>query len=452
MPHSDARPKPAVAFKSGKLSGHLCVPGDTSISHRSLLLGGLASGETRLTGLAESADLLDTAKAMQALGARIAKSDGTWVIEGTGNGCLLAPVAPLGFGPAGTGCRLAMGLAGVYDFATTFTGDASLSARPMAPVLDPLRMMGVQVDAAGSDRLPVTLRAPGTANPIDYRMPVASAQVKSAVLLAGLNTPGVTTVVEPVAAHDHMERMLLAFGAALSVEKGAGGLRTIRLEGRGKLTGQAIEVPGDPSLAVFPLVAGLIVPGSDIVIGNVLMNPARTGLILTLREMGADIDILAPRQAGGEDVADLRVRSSELKGIAVPAERAPSLIEDYPALAVAAAFAAGETVMDGLGDARVGETGRLAALAAGLTLKGVDCETGGAGLLVRGRPGGKGLGNASGAAVETRLDHRIAMSFLVMGLASEHAVRIDDCGPIATHFPGFVGLMTGLGGRIEEEP
>ena len=358
-------------------------------------------------------------------------------------------VISIHFGNAGTGCRLTMGLLGVYDFDSTFIGDASLTKRPMGRVLNPLREMGVQVKSEDGDRLPVTLRGPKTPTPITYRVPMASAQVKSAVLLAGLNTPGITTVIEPIMTRDHTEKMLQGFGANLTVETDADGVRTIRLEGRGKLTGQVIDVPGDPSSTAFPLVAALLVPGSDVTILNVLMNPTRTGLILTLQEMGADIEVINPRLAGGEDVADLRVRSSALKGVTVPEDRAPSMIDEYPVLAVAAAFAEGATVMNGLEELRVKESDRLSAVANGLKLNGVDCDEGETSLVVRGRPDGKGLGNASGAAVATHLDHRIAMSFLVMGLVSENPVTVDDATMIATSFPEFMDLMAGLGARIE---
>lgn len=447
MSHSGT-PAPATARKSENLAGTIRIPGDKSISHRSFMFGGLASGETRITGLLEGEDVINTGKAMQAMGAKIEKRGDTWIIQGTGNGALLEPKGPLDFGNAGTGCRLTMGLVGVYDFASTFIGDPSLSSRPMGRVLNPLREMGVQVEASAGDKLPVTLRGPKTPNPITYRVPMASAQVKSAVLLAGLNTPGITTVIEPVMTRDHTEKMLQGFGASLSVETDADGVRTIRLEGRGKLTGQVIDVPGDPSSTAFPLVAALLVPGSDITIMNVLMNPTRTGLILTLQEMGANIEILNPRNAGGEDVADLRVRHSELKAVEVPADRAPSMIDEYPILAVAAAFAEGSTVMTGLEELRVKESDRLAAVARGLELNGVECEEGEASLVVHGVPGGKGLGNAAGAAVKTHLDHRIAMSFLVMGLASEHPVTVDDSRMIATSFPEFMDLMKGLGATI----
>lgn len=441
-------PRPATARKSADLRGSIRIPGDKSISHRALMLGGLASGETRITGLLQGADVLATGRAMQAMGARIRNEADTFIVDGVGNGALLAPEAPLDFGNAGTGCRLAMGLAGVYDFETTFLGDASLGRRPMARVLEPLREMGTQVRAAAGDRLPVTLRGPKTPAPITYRVPVASAQVKSALLLAGLNAPGITTVIEPVMTRDHTERMLEAFGAALSVETDVSGVRTIRLDGRGKLTGQEIDVPGDPSSAAFPLVAALIVPGSDITITNVLMNPTRTGLILTLKEMGGDIEVIGSRQVGGEDVADLRVRHSELSGVTVPEERAASMIDEYPALAIAAAFAEGNTVMAGLDELRVKESDRLAAIAAGLKRNGVDCEEGASSLVVRGRRDGKGLGSAAGATVNTHLDHRIAMSFLIFGLASEHPVTVDDVSMVATSFPEFMHLMTSLGARI----
>jgi 3-phosphoshikimate 1-carboxyvinyltransferase len=320
----------------------------------------------------------------------------------------------------------------------------------MGRVLDPLRQMGVQVlKAAEGDRMPITLRGPKATTPIAYRVPMASAQVKSAVLLAGLNTPGVTTVVEPVMTRDHTEKMLAGFGAELEVETDRQGVRHIRLQGQGRLAGRTIVVPGDPSSAAFPLVAALIVPGSDIVIENVLMNPTRTGLVATLLEMGASIEFLNGRDAGGEDVADLRARHSELRGVTVPAERAPSMIDEYPVLAVAAAFAEGETLMHGLDELRVKESDRLAAVARGLEANGVDCTEGKDTLAVRGRPGGKGLGARNAESiVETHLDHRIAMAFLVMGLATERPVTIDDATMIATSFPEFMGLMRELGAEI----
>ncbi len=446
MSHSTTL-KPATAHRSEALSGDIRIPGDKSISHRSFMFGGLASGETRITGLLEGEDVINTGRAMQAMGAKIRKDDDVWIINGVGNGCLLEPEMPLDFGNAGTGARLTMGLVGTYDMTVAFIGDASLSRRPMGRVLDPLRQMGVQVKANEGDRMPLTLVGPAIANPITYRVPMASAQVKSAVLLAGLNTPGVTTVVEPVMTRDHTEKMLQGFGADLSVETDKDGVRHIRITGQGTLTGQVIDVPGDPSSTAFPLVAALLVEGSDVTIHNVLMNPTRTGLILTLQEMGADIEVMNPRLAGGEDVADLRVKSSNLKGVVVPPERAPSMIDEYPVLAIAASFAQGETIMDGLDELRVKESDRLAAVARGLEANGVDCTEGEMSLTVRGRPGGKGIG---GGKVETHLDHRIAMSFLVMGLASEKPVTVDDSAIIATSFPEFMDMMAGLGARIEQ--
>lgn len=444
MSHSQ-KTMPATARRSRDLKGDIRIPGDKSISHRSFMFGGLASGETRISGLLEGEDILATGKAMQAMGAQIRKDGEIWIINGTGNGCLLESETPLDFGNAGTGVRLTMGLVGTYDMKTSFLGDASLTSRPMARVLNPLREMGVQVHAAEGDRLPLTLHGPRTANPIRYRVPMASAQVKSAVLLAGLNTPGVTTVIEPVMTRDHTEKMLQGFGADLSVETDKDGIRHIHIVGQGKLTGQTIDVPGDPSSTAFPLVAALITEGSDLMIRNVLMNPTRTGLILTLQEMGAQIDVLDPRLAGGEDVADLRVRSSKLTGITVPPERAPSMIDEYPVLAIAASFAEGETIMDGLDELRVKESDRLAAVARGLEANGIDCTEGEMCLTVRGNPSGKGFG---GGTVATHLDHRIAMSFLVLGLGSEKPVTVDDATMIATSFPEFMDLMRGLGADI----
>ena len=446
MSHANT-PQPATARRSSGLSGRARMPGDKSISHRSMMFGALASGETRITGLLEGEDVLRTAAAMKAMGAGIEKHGDEWVVRGMGNGCLLEPTEPLDFGNAGTGSRLTMGLVGTYNMTTTFVGDASLSKRPMGRVLDPLRLMGVEVvSSAEGDRMPLTLRGPRVATPITYRVPMASAQVKSAVLLAGLNAPRVTTVIETVMTRDHTEKMLKGFGATIEVETDANGARHIRVQGQTPLAGVTIAVPGDPSSAAFPLVAALVVPGSDIVIENVLMNPTRTGLITTLLEMGASIELLNRRDAGGEDVADLRVRSSELKGVSVPADRAPSMIDEYPVLAVAASFAEGETLMQGLDELRVKESDRLAAVARGLEANGVDCTEGKDWLSVRGRPGGKGLG---GGTVATHLDHRIAMSFLVMGLASEKPVTVDDRAMIATSFPEFMGLMARLGASID---
>lgn len=441
-----SEPLPATSKKSTDLSGHIRIPGDKSISHRSLMFGALASGETHISGLLEGDDVIHTANAMRAMGAKITKDNDVYVIQGTGNGCLLEPEQPLDFGNAGTGARLTMGLVGTYAMKTRFIGDASLSKRPMGRILDPLRLMGVQVEASEGDRLPLTLWGAVTPNPITYRVPMASAQVKSAVLLAGLNTPGITTVIEPVMTRDHTEKMLVGFGADLEVETDNDGVRYIHLEGQGELHGQDITVPGDPSSAAFPIVAALITKGSDIRIENVLLNPTRTGLITTLLEMGADISFENKRQTGGEEVADIRVRSSRLKGVKVPKERAPSMIDEYPVLAVAAAFAEGKTVMEGLAELRVKESDRLSAVANGLKKNGVDCEEGKDFLVVVGDPSAKNIG---GGTVTTHLDHRIAMSFLVLGLGAEKPVTIDDKRMIATSFPEFMGLMAKLGAHIE---
>ncbi|WP_295948162.1 3-phosphoshikimate 1-carboxyvinyltransferase [uncultured Bartonella sp.] len=441
-----SEPLPAKSKKSADLSGHIRIPGDKSISHRSLMFGALASGQTRISGLLEGDDVIHTANAMRAMGAKIKKDNDVYVIHGTGNGCLLEPEQPLDFGNAGTGARLTMGLVGTYAMKTRFIGDASLSKRPMGRILDPLRLMGVQVEASEGDRLPLTLWGAVTPNPITYRVPMASAQVKSAVLLAGLNTPGITTVIEPVMTRDHTEKMLVGFGADLEVETDNDGVRYIHLEGQGELHGQDITVPGDPSSAAFPIVAALITEGSDITIENVLLNPTRTGLITTLLEMGADISFENKRQTGGEEVADIRVRSSRLKGVKVPKERAPSMIDEYPVLAVAAAFAEGKTIMEGLAELRVKESDRLSAVANGLKINGVDCEEGKDFLIVTGEPSAKNIG---GGTVTTHLDHRIAMSFLVLGLGAEKPVTIDDKSMIATSFPEFMGLMAKLGAHIE---
>jgi 3-phosphoshikimate 1-carboxyvinyltransferase len=444
MAHPTA-PAPLSSAPSGPLSGRIRVPGDKSISHRSLMLGTLAVGETEIDGLLESADVLATAAAMRALGATITHGDdGRWRVFGVGVGGLLEPAAPLDFGNAGTGVRLALGVVGTHRIAVTAIGDASLSRRPMGRVLAPLRLMGAEAIAREGDRLPLTIRGARNAIPISYRLPVASAQVKSAVLFAALNTPGTTTVIEPVATRDHTERMLEGFGAALAISTDADGVRTIRIDGPVELSPQRVTVPADPSSAAFPIVAALLVPGSDVTIEAVLLNPTRTGLITTLQEMGGDLVIENERLSGGERVGDLRVRASRLRGIEVPAERAPSMIDEYPVLAVAAAFAEGETVMRGLEELRVKESDRLAAVAAGLAANRVEHEAGPDWLTVLGRRSAIG-----GGRVATHLDHRIAMSFLVMGFAADQAVTVDDTAMIDTSFPGFVSLMQGLGAGFE---
>ena len=443
MSHS-TRLTPLSAVKSGPLKGRIRVPGDKSISHRSLMFGAVTLGETRISGLLEAEDVLGTAEAMRTLGATVTRTGtGTWTVTGLGVGGLLEPAKVLDFGNAGTGSRLTMGLVGGHNIAATFVGDASLSRRPMGRILDPLRRMGVDVIARAGDRIPLTLKGPETLVPITYRVPMPSAQVKSAVLLAGLSAPGVTTVIEPVATRDHTERMLEGFGADIAIEIGADGVRTIRLQGRPEFKPQAITVPGDPSSASFAIVAGLIVPGSDLTVENVLLNPLRTGLFTTLLEMGADLKIENERVSGGERIGDVHVKYSELRGVTVPAERAPSMIDEYPILSVAASFAHGETVMLGLEELRVKESDRLSAVAHGLSVNGVPNREGEASLTVTG--GAKGLG---GGLVPTHLDHRIAMSFLILGMAGSEPVTVDDTDTIATSFPNFLDLMRGLGAEF----
>ena len=442
MTANAASPSPLTAHAGAPLRGRLRPPGDKSISHRSLIMGLLTVGETRIEGLLEGEDVLHTARACRDLGAKVERlGPGSWRVEGAGIGTLLEPRGPLDFGNAGTGARLMMGVIGGHGITATFDGDASLRKRPMKRILDPLVLMGAEVlSAADGGRLPVTLKGAGDPAPIEYRTPVPSAQLKSAILLAGLNSPGRTTVIETEASRDHTEKLLAYFGATISsTPEGAHG-RRITLEGRPKFTPRPIITPADPSSAAFPLVAALITPGSEVVIEGVMMNPLRVGLLDTLLEMGADIVVLERRVEGGEEVADLRVRHGALRGVDVPAARAPAMIDEYPVLAVAAAFAEGETRMRGLSELRVKESDRLAAVAAGLDAAGVDNAIEGDDLIVRGRGRARG-----GGVVATHLDHRIAMSFLVMGLASEKPMTIDDETMIATSFPTFKPAMTGLG-------
>jgi len=435
--------QPLRAERSGPLKGRARPPGDKSISHRAFIFGLLARGVTSIEGLLEGDDVLRTGDACKALGARIERlGEGRWTVAGPGLGSLLAPRDALDFGNAGTGCRLMMGVVGGNGVLADFDGDASLRKRPMRRILDPLQLMGAEVVAqAEGGRCPITLRGTSEPAPIVYRTPVASAQIKSAVLLAGLNARGETTVVESEASRDHTEKMLVHFGADVRiVEEGEG--RRITLVGRPELRPRPVVVPADPSSAAFPIVAALITPGSDIVVEGVMMNPLRAGLLVTLLEMGGQIEIVDRRVEGGEEVADLRVRASELKGVDVPKARAPSMIDEYPILAVAAAFARGETRMNGLHELRVKESDRLAAVAAGLAAAGVDHDVVGDDLVVRGgEPRGGGL-------VATHLDHRIAMSFLVMGLASREPMGVDDASMIATSFPSFRPLMESLGARF----
>jgi 3-phosphoshikimate 1-carboxyvinyltransferase len=439
---------PVSAGPGSPLRGRLRVPGDKSISHRALILGLLAIGETRIEGLLEGDDVLRTAEACRALGAGVAReAPGSWRVRGAGIGGLTAPASVLDFGNAGTGSRLMMGVAGSHPIASTFDGDASLRKRPMRRILDPLEKMGVSVvNQAEGGRVPITLRGPRETIPIVYETPAASAQIKSAVLLAGLNSPGLTTVIEREATRDHTERMLRHFGAEVSVEPAGEHGRKIALRGQPELKGAPIMVPSDPSSAAFAMVAALIVPGSDIIIEGVMMNPLRTGLITTLVEMGAEIERVSERDEGGETVADLRVRTSRLTGVDVPPERAPSMIDEYPILAVAAAFADGVTRMRGLQELRVKESDRLAAVAAGLAVAGVRSEIDGDDLIVHAAAGAP----PGGGTVATHLDHRIAMAFLVMGLATQKPMTVDDGAMIATSFPTFIPSMRDLGASIRD--
>lgn len=431
-----------TAEPSGALSGSIEVPGDKSISHRALIFGALAVGETRIGGLLEGEDVLATAEAMRRLGAEVERhADGTWSVHGVGVGGLKEPDQPLDFGNSGTGARLVMGLVAGHPITATFIGDASLSRRPMSRVISPLTETGATFHAREGGRLPLTLTGAGRALPITYRLPVASAQVKSAVLLAGLNAPGVTTVIEETPTRDHTERMLRAFGAHIEVEDGPHGLIVIRLTGEPELKPCRISVPGDPSSAAFPVVAALLTPGSEITVTGITLNPHRAGLYTTLMEMGGDIEVMNQREEGGEPVADLRVRASRLKGIEVPPARAASMIDEYPVLAIAAAFAEGETRMLGIHELRVKESDRIAATASGLRANGVKVHESEDGMVVEGRSGEVG----GGGHVTTHMDHRIAMSFLVMGLAAQKPVTVDDAAMIATSFPNFTGLMRGLG-------
>ena len=422
------------------------MPGDKSISHRAFLFGLLTIGETIIEGVLEGDDVLRTADAARALGAMIERrGPGHWSVRGAGLGSLRAPADTLDFGNAGTGSRLMMGIVGGHPIVARFDGDASLRKRPMRRILDPLTLMGARVrEQADGGRCPILLEGAAEPIPIEYRTPVASAQIKSAVLFAGLNSPGRTTVIEAEASRDHTEKMLALFGAAVRSEATAEGGRRIVLEGRPKLRPTRVKVPADPSSAAFAIVAALITPGSDVTIEGVMTNPLRTGLITTLREMGGEIEALDARHEGGEEIADFRVRASSLRGVNVPAYRAPTMIDEYPVLAVAASFADGETRMNGLQELRVKESDRLEAVADGLRENGVDCVIEGNDLLVRGGSGDVG----GGGIVATHLDHRIAMSFLVMGLAARKPVTVDDERMIATSYPDFFAQMAALGAQF----
>ncbi len=437
------RPRPLTARRNGPLHGRARVPGDKSISIRALILGALTVGETAIAGLLEGEDVLNTAQALRALGATLERRGGQWRVRGVGVGGFAAPAAPLDFGNSGTGCRLMLGAVGGCPVTAQFDGDASLRKRPMRRVLDPLERIGARALAAADGRLPLTLAGARDPLPIVFEPQVASAQLKSAVLLAGLNAPGETVVIEHEATRDHTEKMLAHFGAQVRVEPAGENGRRITLAGQPELTPAPIVVPADPSSAAFPLVAALLTQNSEVILEGVMLNPLRTGLLTTLREMGAVIDEVQRRTEGGEEVADLLVRGSTLRSVEVPASRAPSMIDEYPILAVAAAFAEGTTVMRGLKELRVKESDRLAGTAALLEGNGVEVEIKDDDLMVQGRGCAPG-----GGFVTTHMDHRIAMAALVMGLASERPVEIDDGSFIATSFPGFVELMCSLGAEV----
>jgi 3-phosphoshikimate 1-carboxyvinyltransferase len=438
-------PSPLTARRTGPITGRIRVPGDKSISLRSLILGALAVGETRISGMLEGEDAVSTANAMQALGATVERTgERAWRVLGVGVGGFAEPAAALDFGNSGTGCRLAMGAVAGCPITATFDGDASLRTRPMRRILDPLEKMGARVlNIQDGGRLPTVVQGARDPMPIEYDAPVPSAQLKSAVLLAGLAAPGSTTVIEKEATRDHTEKMLKHFGATVRVSPLGQHGRRITVQGQPELEAAPVVVPADPSSAAFPLVAALIAPGSDIILEGVMMNPLRTGLYTTLNEMGASVETVAQRNEGGEDVADLRIKTSTLKGIEVPAERAPIMIDEYPILAVAAAFAEGVTRMRGLKELRVKESDRLEATAAMLRGNGVEVEIEGDDLIVHGK------GQVSGGGVvTTHMDHRIAMSALMMGLGSAQPVAVDDAAFIATSFPGFADLMRGLGADL----
>ncbi|MCP5382427.1 MAG: 3-phosphoshikimate 1-carboxyvinyltransferase [Kordiimonadaceae bacterium] len=427
-----------TSSKSGSLKGTITVPGDKSISHRSLIMGAMAVGESTVTGLLEGEDVLGTAAALRELGADIYKDDyGNWHIHGVGIGGLNQPQKPLDMGNSGTGVRLLMGLVATHPITATFTGDESLCSRPMKRVTIPLTDFGAQFSGNEVGTLPITVKGANMPMPISYKLPVASAQVKSAIMLAGLNTPGITTVIETIPTRDHSERIFKYFGVPIQIEGD-----NIHVTGQVELKARNMAVPADPSSASFLIVAALITEGSDILISNVGINPARTGLFKTLIEMGGDIKFENERQECGEDVADIRVKFSNLKGITVPPERAPSMIDEYPILCIAATCATGKTVMRGIEELRVKESDRIAIMVNGLKSCGVTVEEHDDGMTVS---NSVAYGNE---AIKTSLDHRIAMSFLVLGLCAEKPVTIDDGSVIETSFPGFVELMNSVGARI----
>ena len=431
--------------RAAPLTGEITVPGDKSVSHRALMLGALAVGETRIEGLLEAEDVLATAAAMRRLGATVERrADGAWTVVGRGVGGLAEPDDVLDMGNSGTGARLLMGILASHPFSATLTGDASLRGRPMLRVMMPLRQIGAGFTARDGGRMPLTIEGAVEPMPITYELPVASAQVKSAILLAGLNTPGVTTVIEPKPTRDHSERMLAEFGAQVTTTQLAGGGRRISLLGEPELIGRHVTVPADISSAAFPLVAALLVSGSRLRLFGVGVNPLRTGLLDSLVEMGASIEIDRRDDGRGEPIADITVAAGALKGVHIPADRAPSMIDEYPILAVAAACAEGTTRMDGLAELRVKESDRLAAMADGLAACGVRVEVDADSLIVH----GTGAPPPGGAEIAVNLDHRIAMAFMVLGMVAERPVTIDDGDPVDTSFPGFVELMNGLGANL----
>jgi 3-phosphoshikimate 1-carboxyvinyltransferase len=442
MSQAAARSKPLTAVRSGPLRGAVSAPGDKSISHRALILGALSRGVTEISGLLEAEDIMATAQAVRQLGAKVEREGARWRVHGRGIGGLTGPSEPIDMGNSGTGARLMMGVVAGHPIEATITGDESLCRRPMGRVLTPLRQMGLRWREAGRNLLPLTLIGTDQLMPIVYELPVASAQVKSAVLHAGLAAKGETTVIEPERTRDHTEKMLSYFGAEISIEGTAAG-RRIAVAGLPDLVGRPVDVPADPSSAAFTVGAALICPGSEVVVRNVLVNPTRTGFYQTLLEMGADIAFENERDAGGETVADIRARYSPLRGVRVPEERAPAMIDEYPCLAAVASFAEGTTRMEGLAELRVKESDRLAAMEAGLKACGVAASSEGDTLIVSGARAAPG-----GGFVATHMDHRIAMSFLVLGLAADRPVTVDDTAMIATSFPNFIELMQGLGAHF----
>ena len=446
---SHGTPIPMTSCACGPLNGRAEVPGDKSISHRSLILGALSVGETKISGLLEGQDVLDTAKAMRAFGAEVTDlGEGNWSVHGVGVGGFAEPENIIDCGNSGTGVRLIMGVMATSPITATFTGDASLNGRPMARVIDPLSEFGCQSVGRKGGRLPMTLVGAADPVPVRYVVPVPSAQVKSAVLFAGLNAPGKTVVIEKEVTRDHTERMLAGFGAEITIEETDEG-RVITLTGQPELKPQTIAVPRDPSSAAFPVCAAIIVPGSDVLVPGIGLNPTRAGLFTTLREMGADLTYENEREEGGEPVADLRARfSPDLHGIEVPVERAASMIDEYPVLSVVASFASGKTHMPGVKELRVKESDRIDAMATGLRANGVEVDEGPDWWSVH----GLGHGNVKGGATcVSHLDHRIAMSFMIMGMAASNPVSLDDGGPIATSFPIFEGLMGCLGADLRRD-